>query len=89
MLNNNPMKNDETKKKVSNILKQKYKNGQLVPKNKITEKFTFNCLYCKKENNLRNTAKNRKKKFCGKSCSASYSNKKRYISHTPATHANI
>lgn len=82
-LHNNPMKNPEIAKKVSEKKKGK------PSKNKITKTYTWICSWCKKENESFDTYKNRKKHFCDKSCAASYSNTHRQSSHCPATQAKV
>jgi hypothetical protein len=78
-LTNNPMKNPEIAKKVAE------KNRGVEPSNKILTTFTWHCKQCGKEHIDRDTANNRKAAhFCNKSCAASYSNSRRYISHPPA-----
>ena len=68
MLENNPMKNPIIAKKVAD------KNRGKSSGNKIHNTFINECEWCKKGKEMRNTAKNRTKRFCNKSCAASYSN---------------
>jgi len=80
-LTNNPMKDPEIAKKVSEKLKGRYNKGTpgLEPYNKILSTFTWHCKHCGKEHTERDTANNRKAAhFCNKSCAASYRNKVRW-----------
>lgn len=87
MLQNNPMKNPEIAKKVSEKLKNRFtwnKDLQtgIEPHNKIKDTFIWHCKQCGKEHIDRDTVKNRKAaNFCNKSCAASYSNSRRYKKH--------
>jgi hypothetical protein len=84
LLNNNPMKNPATAKKVAD------KNRGRTPSSKILSTFNWFCKQCGKEHIDRDTAKNRKAaNFCNKSCAASHSNARRYISQDPETHASV
>ena len=61
----------------------KYKNtANIIPgHNKINNTFIWKCEECGTTEERRNTANNRKKRFCNKSCAASFSNKTRSLSH--------
>ena len=73
MLKDNPMKNPEIAKKVSNKLKGR--EGHSL----IKETFVWVCQECNETAERRATASNRNKRFCNKSCAASFSNKRRYL----------
>ncbi len=86
MILNNPMKNPEISKRVSEKLKEQFR---LNPKtgikgrkahNKIESTFSFQCEECNKVIEQRDTKKNRRdrSRFCNKSCAASFSNKQRH-----------
>jgi hypothetical protein len=74
---NNPMFNPESREKM-----RQSKLGK-VPHNKITTTVEYSCLHCGKKH-TRLATKHSQKKFCDKSCAASYSNARRYISQPPA-----
>lgn len=79
---NNPMKNPDVARKVSEKLKgistANRQRGLPSTHNKITSTFEFVCLHCKKTKILYNTKKNRENLFCNKSCAASYRNQMRW-----------
>lgn len=83
MLENNPMKRldvakkcGETKRGLSSPNKGKKLN--IIPYNKITDLVTLTCEECGKQRDVINKVHNHKR-FCDKSCAASYSNKRRYL----------
>lgn len=92
MLENNPMKNPEIAKKVSNSLKESYKHRKHPLY--IEETRTFNCLSCGKEHTVKNFRKNKTRRFCDRSCQATFTNKNRRgikyhaISQTPELQAS-
>jgi len=73
MTENNPMRNPETSKKVSDALKGR------IPPNYIDKILDKICPVCEVTFQVRDTAKQRNKIFCGRSCQATFTNKKRAI----------
>lgn len=73
MLTNNPMKNPEVAKRVAKV---RAENGW-VPHNKITETFIHKCVECGREEEQIAHKNNMSKRFCGKSCAASFSNRRK------------
>jgi hypothetical protein len=91
-LTNNPMKNPSISKKVAEKNRGRKGIGTpgIEPYNKIHSTFTWYCKQCGKEHIDRDTVKKRKAaNFCNKSCAASYSNVRRYISQEPETQAKV
>lgn len=73
MLENNPMHMPGVAKAVA---RKRAANGW-EPSNKITKTFTHRCEECGREEEQIAYKKSMEKRFCGKSCAASYSNKRR------------
>ena len=73
MKKNNPMKNPETSRKVSEKLKGRK------PPNFIEKMLDKTCPVCETVFQVRDTAHKRDKIFCGRSCQATYSNKRRHL----------
>lgn len=51
--------------------------------NKIDKTFNWSCEYCGNEKEIRDTAKNRKKRFCSKSCYRKMANENRFGTKMP------
>lgn len=84
-LENNPMKNPEISKRVLETRRQNdswvnhegcFQKGHK-PHNYIDESYKFNCETCGKEHSIRNTAHKKNRRFCNRSCQATFTNKNR------------
>ena len=84
-IKNNPMKNPEIASKVVETRRKNhswvshegcFKKGQK-PHNYIDEMRTFYCDTCNKENVVRNVRDGKTRRFCNRSCQATFTNKNR------------
>lgn len=84
---NNPMKDPSTAKKVVESRKKNnswvahdgcFKQGHM-PHNYVDVYRTFSCETCGKSNTVRNVKDNKTKRFCNRSCQATFTNRNRLL----------